>query len=410
MRSFIDSFCDFHSQRSSPDIFVLWGALYCLSAATNRRVYAVMEERELYPNLFSMLIAPPGVGKSSVVDMIRKLLHKTFKDRPPTGLGSSNLTGARLGDELKNNRFHILPPESNGIPEKYHALHLAVSDLQTLFPSYNEDIVAKLTRFYDCDHYDEGRRGGDGKNTFDLERVYVTFLAGTTPSHLYNTLPASAWNEGFMSRFLFVYSDERKKRPLFGTSRKAHLDLLDLEMREHLNALRKDMDFEGEVRLSPEVSKLLEDMNDNNGVASIPGGMEIYPPTHPRLEHYLVRRLAHLLRLMTLSCLNRLDRSLTITEEDFGNALAWLYRCEQSMVSFLHSGMRGAADDLFAVIRYEVKRNENTMQRSRLREILNSKGYRQGEMDKAIDDMIDNHELGKRRDQTTQRVYYFVKD
>jgi hypothetical protein len=53
-------------------------------------------------------------------------------------------------------------------------------------------------------------------------------------------------------------------------------------------------------------------------------------PTHPRLEHYCTRRVAHLLKLAMVSSADRGD-SLSLNLHDFERAKSWLVGAEQSM-------------------------------------------------------------------------------
>ena len=63
-----------------------------------------------------------------------------------------------------------------------------------------------LNHLYDCPPYKERKRGKGIE--YELENAQLNLLAGTQPAYLNNLLPEGAWQQGFMSRTIIVYSGE----------------------------------------------------------------------------------------------------------------------------------------------------------------------------------------------------------
>lgn len=50
--------------RTLPEIFRQWGGISCVAGASERKVWIRSMKMDLYPNLYTILVAPPGISKS----------------------------------------------------------------------------------------------------------------------------------------------------------------------------------------------------------------------------------------------------------------------------------------------------------------------------------------------------------
>ena len=330
LQSFIKGFREYHEGQGSPWQFAHWTALWCLSVAVDRNVWVYTSERVLYPNLFLMAVSPAGLGKSSVLDMAEVLLMDTWPE--DHNLSSANMTGASFVDELRDNIRTTMNP-ATGMMESHNSLNVLVSDLQTMLPVYDTDILAKLTRIYDCKSHSESRRGGKGAHTFKLDRTFITMLVGTTPAQLMELLPESGWSHGFMSRTILVFSDNAEMTSLFAVRDRKKLKGLYDDLSHDLQCIRSirgEFVFEDGAAAKADAFRM----------AGIHGGDPI--PSHPRLLHYSTRRMAHLLKLMQLSSLDR-DDELIILNEDYDRAYEWLIGAE-SLIPEIFKSTSGSGD------------------------------------------------------------------
>lgn len=59
----IGAYCAHTEGLPSPEIFRLWSAISCVAGALERRVWLRARQKDTYPNLFVLLVGPPGSGK-----------------------------------------------------------------------------------------------------------------------------------------------------------------------------------------------------------------------------------------------------------------------------------------------------------------------------------------------------------
>ena len=62
----------------SPDNFIDFGWYFLISAALQRRVWTGPDHQRLYPNIYVIPVAEPGIGKGLVIKQVAELLkfHK----------------------------------------------------------------------------------------------------------------------------------------------------------------------------------------------------------------------------------------------------------------------------------------------------------------------------------------------
>lgn len=266
----------------------------------------------LYPNLYAILVGPPGVGKSRTIRVARNLVRTLCgTDRSQLHLAPDSMTGASLTDALVEARRDIV-----GYGDKetltFNSLLLMPDELSDFMKVYDEALIGKLTKFYDVDPYTETRVVG--KISRVIESSQLSMIAGSTTSHLLNKIPEWAWDQGFFSRTVLIYAQDRQlEDDIFST------DIRDPgELAHDIKAI---FALQGQFNLTEPFRNAINDWRRKG---------ELPKPSHPRFEHYNTRRLAHLLKLSMVSSADKSD-NLTITVQDFERALGWLTEAETTM-------------------------------------------------------------------------------
>lgn len=310
---------------TSPALFRKWAAIVTVAGALERKVWVRTKGSELYPNLYAVLVAPPGVGKTEVVWRARSMWESLEEHH----IAGSSVTKASLIDSLNEAERRIVRPDQNPPVFSFNSLQIASNELGVLLPSYDNEFMNVLTDLYDGKNYSERRR--TAKINIQIKHPNLTILAGCTPGYLRETLPPGAWDQGFLSRVLLIYSGETELRSLFDE--------------EETNT---ELDHALKSRLA-EISELMGRFVFTKDAAQFIdawhlGGQEPRPD-HPRLAHYCTRRTAHLLKLsMIASAASRLD--LRITIEDIQRALDWLIEAEFYMADIFKSMTSGGDSQL----------------------------------------------------------------
>lgn len=327
MDSWIGSFIEATANEHSPQIFQRWTAISLIAAALEQKVW-VRTSSDLYPNLYVLLIGHPGVGKTRIIRVVRKLATDL---EGGMCVAPISLTFASLVDCLDQaKRNWILPGTAE--PYSFNSLYLCAGEFGAFMHKYDNEMVDGLAAFYDPDPYGQVRRTMEHKPTIDSPQINM--LAGVTPQNLMHFMPDRAWGQGFTSRVIMVFSDERIIPNDFALENAP--DLGDLT-----HDLRVINNLYGRFHVTKEY---VECVHNWQSLGEIP------VPDHPKLTHYTTRRRVHLYKLSMVASVNR-GNTLALTREDFNTAMGWLLEAEAYMPDVFKAGAQnvdGAAMDEIA--------------------------------------------------------------
>lgn len=202
----------------SPTFFGVWTAIHLLSATIKREACLEWFPDPLIPNFYIVLVAPPRINaKSTTINFaagIGQRFTEYIKDptwkaiKTPQTL-RSRATSEALVLALQPQIMPIQMDEKTIIPvERYSQANLVISELATFLgqQKYNVGLVEKLTDLYDGLAIDTDLTITRGLKV--LKNVYVTLMGATTPGGLQESIPASAFGDGFMSRTIIAYHDK----------------------------------------------------------------------------------------------------------------------------------------------------------------------------------------------------------
>lgn len=317
LKSWIDSFVESTENLDSPGIFRRWAAITALAAVLEQKVW-LMTSSPIFPNLYVILTGHPGTGKTRSIRRAREYLHEL----PEFLFAPKSFTFPSLIDTLvKSKRMLIRLPDP---PMEYNTALICADELGTFMHKFDEEMSKGISALYDPDPYTHTRRGKD--IDIKLKSPQLNILSGVTPTDLVKTLPESAWGQGFTSRVIFIFSDERIVGDDFApmSASKALPDLIhDLKL---INTLV------GEFKVTEDYRNLV------NAWRQAGETMKDYPaPSHPRLIHYNARRKVNLYKLSMISVIDRSD-VLLLTREDFNRAMGWLVEAEALMPEIFKAG------------------------------------------------------------------------
>ena len=338
--NWVEAFTDATAETSTPELFRRWSAISALAGTLERRVWVKTMGSLLYPNLYIVLVARPGVGKTEVTDRVRLM----WEEIQGMHVASSNLSRASLADEL--NDAKVMAPGT-----EFNALSISVNELGTLIPKYSPDFMAQLTDLYDCKSYTERKRGN--KLTIKLEAPFLNMLAATQPATLHSMLPENAWDQGFMSRCILIFSGQRILKELFEVPA-VKLD----DLSKDLHVIRR---MRGKFEFTEEAKALINQWHMNGGEPR---------PAHPKLTNYCERRTAHVLKLCQVASANE-SNTLEITLENVQQALDWVLEAESEMEDIFKAMTSGGdsslISDTFHWMRVlHVKHNKKPIARTRI--------------------------------------------
>lgn len=237
----------------------------------------------------------------------------------------NDVTKASLIDALASAKQDITELHPVRIDDHFNSMTLMADEWGVLLQSFEGDMIPTLTTLYDCTvMFDQWRRTKELK--IKIERPQLNILAGATPSTLMNYMPDYAWDQGFTSRLILVYSGERTKRDHFAV-------IFNEIPNDLIHDLKIIHNMYGEFELSEEWRNLVNKWRLKDD--------ENPKPSHPKLIHYNARRAAHVYKLSMVSAASRSD-DLILLGDDFRIALGWLHQIEKHMPEIFTAGTVGA--------------------------------------------------------------------
>ncbi len=333
VESWVDAFVQHTASLDSPELFRKWAAISTIAATLEQKVRLKSGGSFLFPNLYVFLVGHPGTGKTRTIRAAKNYL----REMPEPYIAPNSMTFASLVDELvKSKRFIARLPDP---PLEYNTMVIAADELGTFIHKYDKEMVDGLSAFYDPDPYGQTRRGKD--INIKIKSPQINLICGSTPSNLLELMPEGAWGQGFTSRVIMVFSDERIVGDDFADIVVDHNKELDHDLKI-ISALS------GDFAVTEDYRNLVKAWRDAGETVE---GAE--PPKHPRLAHYNTRRRVHLYKLSMVSAVDR-SNTLVLTRDDFNRAMRWLAEAELYMADVFKAGVTtgdaAAADELYHFI------------------------------------------------------------
>ena len=248
---------------------------------------------------------------------------KFFRELPEPHLAPTSMSMASMVDSLVDAKRTIINLPNPAI--EYNSMLICADELSAFMHKFDDEIIGGLTTFYDVTTpYSQRRRGNDLRIL--IKHPQLSILSGTTPSNLIKFMPENAWDQGFTSRVIMVFSDER----IISDDFFAHTSRdLPGDMVHDLNIINS---LVGQFSATQDYQDAI---NNWRKVGQEP------VPDHPKLLHYNTRRLAHLLKLSMVAAVDS-GNQLLLTKEVFNRAIGWLLDAEQYMPEVFKAGGTGA--------------------------------------------------------------------
>lgn len=376
---FLRTHLDYVENTESPIIMHIWGALVTCAACLGRHAYLKLGIGNVYPNMFCLLVGPPGTRKNAAikypVDIMKQ--YTNVKMAPDdTGGQRQGLIAAIQNSQLDNIAQQLQDPDAKDINlfgdtseldilnsvnmEVYkddpdiHTLFICATEFGSFLGQGSLEMTRFLNKMWDGEDYKYKIR----KEHYTLKNALLNLLGGTTSADLATLLPAEAIGQGFMSRIVLVYAAQRGKRIPPSKS------FVKENLRNELGKYYENLFYNFHTEMS--MSKQATDLEDNiyNQDIKIPDTRFIY---------YSERRHAHLEKLaMVLAATN--DRTevnlvdielaneiLLETEKYMPDALGEyglspIAIARQKMLEFIQHANGPVRDDiLWAVMRRDMR-------------------------------------------------------
>jgi Protein of unknown function (DUF3987) len=306
----------------APLNFLTWSAISLIGAVLKNNVFFKLSTYTVYPNQYIILIAPPGIGKGTSMDIVENLInYKTVNQ--VVNLLSDRWTAEAMIEEIANGwttPLKMLNQQLVVSTSLDHSCMFLSSELRTLLGAsewmleFLEESWSKLTFNYSTKNKGKAKIEG---NCFSL-------LGASVPDFLRNINReiSMAITGGFSSRCLFIYAEE----PSNYNSWIPSLEQTSSSMIKYKNLLA-DLDvigqLQGEFKANTEAKILCDDYLKANRKVLI---ME----DSDAVTHFKARLKPHLLKLAMVLSASRGD-SRIIEGIDMLNAIAEINKVQKNL-------------------------------------------------------------------------------
>lgn len=270
-------------------------------------MFTTLTDKPIYPNLYVIMVSPPGIGKSVAITEAKELVSgmRGFTMAPDV------VTIEKLYDIMEASHKAELTDE--GMIEQSSVAAFA-DEMSILIKKGDTVAMAALSKIYDCAKtFDKGTRHVSSNH---IVKPSLTLIGGVTPIWLKENFTDDAFETGFPSRCILVYDDFQKKYNLFNPA--PIRPELQIELKHDA---RRIYEMKGEFKWEPKAAEEFQKWVD-----------EGLPPVikDPKFIHYNRRRLLQVTKLsMVVAASFRQD--LIIRLSDFMQARELLLDVEAVM-------------------------------------------------------------------------------
>lgn len=348
-QNWIDIYVDYARDGFCPDSFHLWTGLSILSGALERKVWIKEGLIQHYPNTFVLLVANPGVGKSTAIKRGTSLLEDIKLIDPNLKVMSGLMTQAGLMSEMKT--FKMIDIRGKGVPMTsgyYYASEASDSGLQNLSGDFN----ATVTALYDCD--DQYRKRLKNEE-YTFPNPSLCILAGSTFDFLKNLVNQNSVMGGLASRFLYVVERERPEH--VSTWGSSGLVTRSPEMRMRLyEDLRHIHSLVGEFRIEGAAIDLYNDWHADF--------MKHYRAIESERMQSIMTRVPTALKKVLMLCSVAERSDLSITREHMEKAIELTESVRKDNAMIISSAImanKSLSESLFQFLGQSLKKSGGIM-------------------------------------------------
>ena len=350
MPDWIDDYVRESEKVPSPESYRLWSAITAISGVLERKVWTMGSAGQIFPNLFTFLIGPPGSGKDNAIRPIRELWGKV----QGLNISPDNVTKASLIDALAKSLRTVINGSSTAY--SFSAMSVPCPELGVFFTHHDLEFLSVINHIYmSPPTYREERRTA---GIIEINKPHLVILGGTQPDFLNSLLPEEAWGMGFTARVIMIYADGTLTSDLFAmlTQRASGLS-------QRLNDIFK---YKGEFAWTQQA---IDEINAWNNVGCPP------TPTHSKLLHYNRRRALHTIKLAMISSAAR-GPELVVTVDDFERAKDWLITAEVRMPDIFRAMGQRSDTQILADLHFHLYRKWSSVVLSERKPIVTGDIYR----------------------------------
>lgn len=338
LESWISTYAQFTQETEAPAEFHMWTAVSTIAAALNRKCWIDMGSFNIYPSMYIIFVAPPGVAtKSTTAGIGNSMLEEAEAIRQASASG----TWQGMLDELAE-CSKVVTIEEGKPSITISPIHVFASELGTFLKVHDGEQIDVLTDLWDGKPHFKRRTRGSGEQ--EIIRPYINLLGCTTPSWLTKNAEEHFIGGGFFSRTIFVYANKKERLIPYPT------DTFNYSLRNDLiHDLERIAEMRGEFVLTDEAKEW--------------GGewyVETYEktPAHiqgEKFQGYISRRQNHLHKVAMVVSASQ-SSAKVITKDHMEIASKMLYVAENNLKTIYDSIVTNDKVGAYKLVKQTIQR------------------------------------------------------
>lgn len=244
-KPWLDAYLDYIDCTENPFSFNLWSGISAISASLKRRVFIWRNFIQFFPNMYIVLVGPPGIGKGSAIHPVVNIVNEANL----VNYLPDKITAERIIQKLAEGFTKFQTTTTGALSTVNFAQdHTAtiLSKELPVFLSSAEWIHSLLCQFWDENTFEYETKN---KGSYKITNMCVGMLAGCVPDFIrmlssQNMAPITG---GFTARTIFVYATEKSRLIPGGWGQPNHN--YSQTKSELVNDLQHISSLEGEMHL-----------------------------------------------------------------------------------------------------------------------------------------------------------------
>lgn len=214
LTNWLTSYLEYTANTESSPIFNRWVGVSTIASALRKKTWLQVGRLRVYPNLYIVLVADPGVArKSQAISYASELLQEV----PQIMLSADSGSAIGLMESLLEAVTYDVV--GAGTDSAFVVNHASLSVVSREFESFLSNIGGSKMIVTLTDLYDAGEKPWKHRTqkagTLAIPSVFLNILGATTPESLSSTLSSLVFGGGLASRITFVCSTEKAQKVPF---------------------------------------------------------------------------------------------------------------------------------------------------------------------------------------------------
>ncbi len=202
LNDWLSSFVNYSGFGEAPKRMYFWVGVSTIAGALRRRVWIDQAYFSWHPNLYIILVAPPGIVSKSTTAEVGMSLLRQVRD---INFGPSVVTWQSLVKSFADSS------ETFSLGDTWHTMSpitIVSSEFGNLLNPKDKDMVDMLVNLWDGKSFTKATKmsGVD-----EVINPWINILACTTPEWIAGSFPEYMVGGGFTSRCLFIYESRKDK-------------------------------------------------------------------------------------------------------------------------------------------------------------------------------------------------------